>query len=250
MNDEFLFTCRPSVNQAFSEGLYQRLIQSQKGGTMEKHINNQRHLNWKLVLAAFSIAIVGIFTLSPKARVFAGKVIDEIAGFFVEERTEHPLAEYFDDDGVLDVSKATVVFMTPVPVESILDNRSFEFSMPEYIPEGFTLFQKSAIQTDSWVSIRYNKSHVGEIHFMPELVTPELSIGVASSEEIIINDAPALLIRGDWARDSSHTWNPDAGFTICWSVNGVNYRLIFDRATGFNPDDLLPELIKMAESVH
>lgn len=257
MNDEFMYASRPGVRTAFSEELYHRLNQKEKGTTMEKGMKGRNKLNWKLVLAAILIAIAGIFVISPKARVFAGRLIDEITGFFVEEQTENPLAEYFDEDGVLDAPNATVVFITPEAVKSILQNPPFEFSLPTYVIEGFEIKADYAASFGSSVTIPYQRSDVKfpqfsnkEILLIAETGTPTLSIGVGASEEIMINDQPALLVRGDWARDNSHTWDYDSGWTIYWTVDTTNYRLILRGIDKDLLDDYLIELIKMAESVH
>ena len=255
MNDKFMLSCRPRVREGFTEKLYQRLNQIEKGKTMEKNIHNQRRLNWKLVLAAFLVAIAGIFSFSSGARVFAGKLIDEIAGFFIDERTESPWADLVDEDGVLDVSNATVVIITPVAVDSILENPPFEFSMPEYVPEGFEIRADKAAEalSGTWISIPYRgngDTRSKEITFMAETGTPTLSIGLNASEEITINNQPALLVRGDWSRDGSHTWDYDLGWTIYWTIDKTNYRLILRSIDKDLLDDYLVELIKMAESVH
>ena len=257
MNDKFMFTSRPNIRAVFSEGLYHHLTQKEKGNTMEKSVKGQTQFNWKLGLAVFLVAIAGIFTLSPKARVFASKVIDEIAGFFIEERTENPLADYFDADGVLDAPNATVVHITPVAVDSILNNPPFEFSLPEYVIEGFEIRADHAAAFGTSITVPYKRSDVRfqkssskEIIFIAETGTPTLSIGLSASEEIEINDQPALLVRGDWARDDSHTWDYDLGWTIYWTVDTTNYRLLLRNIEKELLDEYLIELIKMAESVH
>ena len=253
MNDEIMYACRPRVRAAFSERLYQQLNQTEKGYVMEKHMNGRTHLNWKLALTALLIAVTGVFTFSSKARVFAGDLIDEIAGFFVEERSENPLTEYFDVDGVLDVPNATVVYFPAKTLDSILENPPFEFSMPEYIPEGFEIKANEAAEAPSggWVNVPYRSNTRGkDIIFMAETGTPTLSIGSESSEEIKINNESALLVRGEWSRDGSHTWDYDSGLTIYWTVNNTNYRLILRGIEEDLLDGFLIEFIKMAESVH
>ena len=180
-------------------------------------------------------------------------MIDEIAGFFIEEESENPLAEHMDEDGVLDVTNATVVYITPVPVDSILENPPFEFSMPEYISEGFEIKADKAAQATSgaWIFFPFRSDTRGtELTFWAETGTPTLSIGLGASEEIMINNQPALLVRGDWSKDGSHTWDYDSGWAIYWTVDTTNYRLIFRCNEKNQLENYLLELIKMAESVH
>lgn len=207
-------------------------------------------LKWQHVLIALVLVLAMIFGLSPKARALAGVVFQEIAGFFVKEQIQDPLTEYYDEDGAVDAPNATVVHIPSVKVNEILADPPFEFSLPEFIPEGFELEDDRAASTKGWINIPYQGRGIGEINFMAETGTPTLPIGIDAAEEIRINDQPAMLVRGDWSRDGSHTWDYDLGCSLYWTVGNTNYRLIFDPRDDKNADSLLPELILMAESVH
>jgi hypothetical protein len=253
MNDQFLYSCRPQVRETFAEDLFKQINTPAKGENNMKTQMRTSRLKWQHVLIALVLVLAMIFGLSPKARALAGVVFQEIAGFFVKEQTENPLKEYFDEDGVLEHPDATVVHIPSITVDEILADPPFEFSLPEYIPEGFELEDDRAAValSKTWLNIPYQGRGIGEINFMAETVTPELSIGVEAAEEISINDQPAMLVRGDWSRDGSHTWDYDLGCSLYWTVGSTNYRIIFDpRKNDVNIDRLLPELIRMAESVH
>lgn len=251
MNDEFLYSCRPQIREEFAEKLFSSLRLLDKE---EIYLTTQKsafRLKWQYILIALVMAIGMIFGFSPKARALGRMLLDEIAGFSVNEQTETPLKEYFDADGVLDAPSATIVDIPRTAVDEILADPPFEFSLPEYIPDGMALRENFAAValSGTWVSINYRGLGIGAIQFMAETGTPTLPVGVDAVEEIIINNRPALLVWGDWSKDGTYTWDYEDGLTLYWTVNGINYRLIFNNMDNIIPADYLPELIKMAESV-
>lgn len=253
MNDKFMYSRRPTVRKAFAEKLYTDLRLLDKGETNMTIEKETFHLKWQYILATLLITLGMVLTLSPKIRTLASVWLQEIAGFSVEEQPESPLAEYYDENGVLDVPNATIVMITPSSVESILADPPFNFSLPEYVPEGFEIRADKAAEATSgtWVMIPYRgKTRSQEIAFWAETGTPTLSIGADAAEEITINGQSAMLIRGDWSRDGSHTWDYDFGLSIYWTVDNINYRLILSGIDKDLLDEYLVELIKMAESVH
>jgi len=150
-----------------------------------------------------------IFGLSPKARALASVLFQEIAGFSVKEQTESPLKEIFEDEEKLDEINESAIHIPRTPFDEIMVNPPFEFSMPEYIPEGMVLQDNHAAValSGTWVSMTYQGLGIGAIQFMAETSTPTLPIGVDAADEIVINDQPAMLVRGDWSKDGSHTWD-------------------------------------------
>ena len=251
MNDKFLYSCRPQVREEFAENLFGRLNSSEKGDGDMKAQTTSFQLKWQHALIALLFVIVLIFGFSPKARALGRMLLDEIAGFSIEEDTENPLKEYFDSDGVLDAPNATIVDIPRTPVDEILSDPPFAFSLPEYIPDGMALREDFAAVAPpgTWVSINYRGLGIGSIQFMAETGTPSLPVGVDAAEEITLNDQPAMLVWGDWSKNGTYTWDYEDGLTLYWTVNDTNYRLIFNNMDNINPADYLPELIKMAESV-
>ena len=210
------------------------------------------HLKWQYFLIALVIVVALVFGFSPRARALASVLFQEIAGFDIEEQTENPIMEYFDANGVLDAPNATVYVVPTTTVDDLLSDPPFEFSIPAYIPEGMSLRENRAAValSGTWVSMSYRGLGIGSIQFMAETGTPTLSVGVDAAEEVMINNQPAMLVWGDWAKDGSHAWDYEDGLTLYWTVDSTNYRLIFNNMDDVNPLDYLPELIKMAESVH
>lgn len=251
MNDKLLYSCRPQVREAFAEELFTRLRSQDKGETNMSIQKQAFHLKWQYILIALVIAVAMIFGLSPKARALAGTFFKEIAGFSVEEQPENPMAEYIDADGVMDAPNATVYVVPTTTVNDLLSDPPFELSLPDYIPEGYEIRADHVAIANSktWINIIYQgDSRDKEIIFMAETSTPTLSVGVDAAEEITINGQTAMLVRGNWALDN--TWDYERGITLYWTVGETNYRLIIHKIDPDQLDDLLPELIKMAESVH
>lgn len=251
MNDKLMYSFRPQVREAFAEELFTRLRSLDKGETNITTPKNAFHLNWQYFLIALVIAIAMIFGLSPKIRTLASVWFQEIAGFRIEEQTENPMAEYIDADGVMDAPNATVYVVPTTTIDDLLSDPPFELSLPEYIPEGYEIrSDKVAIaKSKTHIFIVYKKdgSRYQEIVFLAETSTPSLSVGVDAAEEITINGQSAMLVRGNWALDN--TWDYEQGITLYWTVGEINYRLITQGIDTDQIDELLPELIKMAESV-
>lgn len=246
-----MYSRRPQVREAFAEELFTRLKSQDMGETNMTIQKKAFRLKWQYILIALVIAVAMIFGLSPKARALAGTFFQEIAGFSVEEQPENPMSEYFDEDGVLDAPNATVYVVPTTTVDGLLSDPPFEFSLPEYIPEGYEIRSDyvAIANSKTWINIIYQgDSSNKEIVFMAETSTPTLSVGVDAAEEITINGQTAMLVRGNWALDN--TWDFERGITLYWTVDETNYRLIIHRIDPEQLDDLLPELIKMAESVH
>jgi hypothetical protein len=251
MNDKLMYSFRPQVRKEFAENLFSRLNSSEKGYYGMKTQTASFQLKWQHALIALLLVITIIFGLSPKARALGRRLLDEIAGFSIEEEPENPLKEYFDTDGVLDAPNATIVDIPRTPVDEILADPPFEFSLPEYIPDGMALRENFAAValSGTWVSINYRGLGIGAIHLFAETGTPTLSVGVDAAEEITLNDRPAMLVWGDWSKDGTYTWDYEDGVTLYWTLDGINYRLMFNNMDNINPADYLPELIKMAESI-
>lgn len=252
MNDKLMYSCRPAVRGSFADSLFKNLSSMEIKETNPAPVKAALQLKWQYVITALLVVIALIFGVSPKARAIAGTFFQEIAGFSVEEQPESPLAEYLDEDGVLDVPNANIVMITPSSVESILADPPFDFSLPGYIPEGFEIRTDKAAEAPSgtWIIIPYRgETRSQEIMFMAETGTPTLSVGVDAAEEITINGQSAMLVRGEWSRDGSHTWDYDFGLSLYWTVDETNYRLILSGIDADRLDDYLIELIKMAESV-
>ena len=251
MKDKLLYSCRPRVREAFAEELFTRLKSLDKGETNMTIQKKVFRLKWQYILIALVIAVAMIFGLSPKARALAGTFFQEIAGFAVEEQPENPMAEYIDADGVMDAPNATVYVVPTTTVDDLLSDPPFEFSLPEYIPEGYEIRSDyvGIANSKTWIKIIYQgDSRNKEIGFMAETSTPTLSVGLDAAEEVTINGQTAMLVRGNWALDN--TWDYENGVTLYWTVGDTNYRLIIHKIDPDQLDDLLPELIKMAESVH
>jgi len=243
MNDEFLYKNRPPVRKAFAVDLRQRLmtLETTPGGRV-KGVNRMNpttsHASvWRVALPALvMLSVLGsLFAFSEPVRAKTLEFIRVIAGFFVEEGSESPLAALPQDvtpaAQMTETSTAAVAapteYMIPtVPVSDLVANPPFQFGFPTWIPDGFTLDETAGIATtSSWVSIVWSNSEQAEIALLieDEYTGYNIPAGVNSSEEIEINGAPALLIRGFW--DAQHQWDPQRGISLDWEKDGRHYHL-------------------------
>ncbi|HBO34058.1 MAG TPA: hypothetical protein DD636_04875 [Anaerolineaceae bacterium] len=261
MNDNFLYTSRPPVRKEFADHLYQHLCETnperdQQGPGEWK---NRKIIKWNYALISIVIIFLLLFTFSDDVRAFADRIIQNVAGFFVEERTNSPMDEIEQTTpGVgsgAPFSEITEVFIPAISLEDLVANPPFQFELPSYLPEGFELQRDDIAKSGDWVSIVWEKQNA-EIVMLVEQSCPVLPVGPDSTEEIVINGNSALLIRGWWGEN--HVWDPTRGLEIHWNKSNLHYRLIYSQRTIANRtiepisgdiDQLVKELIQIAESV-
>jgi len=288
MNDDFLYKNRPPVRKAFEDSLSQRLQTldvtqhyQQKGAIPMKMKHTIMQGNaWKFALPTLILlsTLAFVFAFSEPVRAKTLEFIREIAGFTVEERSASPLKVLDQDetsptqtivlnpvtapDTILPAPtkvEPTVYTIPTVSVTDLIKNPPFQFGLPTWAPDGYTLDESAGIATSSnWVSLVWNHPNQSEIELLIESEYSGYSIpaGENSSEEIKINGAPALLIRGFW--DAQHQWDPKRGISLDWEKDGQHYRLNYsERGTAHHEivpikgdmDKIIEELVKMAESI-
>jgi preprotein translocase subunit SecG len=253
MDDDLLYQIRPPVRKAFAESLFQRLSSlspqspSQRLGAFQAFRSFMRPLTWKVALL-FILALMALtFVLSEQARARALEWIKVVAGFTVEERSESPLKSY--EEGKVQATEYTTAPTLSVP--EALAEPPFPFSLPTWVPEGYTIDETVTIaNSKTWVMLNWKNPNGGGIFMLVEPKRPKYNLpaGEDSSEEIQINGQPALLIRGDWA--SVDRWDPRLAVTIYWEKNGIYYRLGYgERKPIQDMEAIIQQLIRMAESV-
>jgi hypothetical protein len=279
MNDEFLYQIRPPVRKAFSMGLYQKLsaLESEEPVTSGK--KNSRmpiyipQTRWAILAPLLVILGVMTFTLAfyAPARAKALEIIQVIAGFTVEERKESPLSTYNEEgasplqstpavnDTLTTGGLAATLFEPTVQTEMILQNKPFEFGMPAWVPQDYTLNESTGISSSqNWMIFTWENPNSSEIELMVEREYTGYSIPVGenSSEEIDRNGSEALLIRGFWNGD--HQWDSRLGVSLEWEQDGHHYHLNYTER-GAAHHEIIPMtadqnviidmLKKMAESI-
>jgi len=288
MNDDFLYKCRLPVRKAFADSLSQRLQTldanqhfQQKGAIPMKMKHTVMKTSvWKFALATFILltALAFTFAFSEPVRAKTLEFIREIAGFSVEERSESPMKALDQNETTptqvaainpitdpgstmpsLTQVEPTVYTIPTVSVTDLIKNPPFQFDLPTWVPDGYILNESAGIAiSKNWVSLVWSDTNIREIELLIEREYSGYSIpaGENSSEEIKINGAPALLIRGFW--DAQHQWDPKRGISLDWEKDGHHYRLNYsERGTAHHEivpikgdmDKIIEELVKIAESI-
>ena len=281
MKDEFLYTHRPPVRTAFKVQLAQRLsaieseipaVKRENHGMRSASISFGRKLAWLVPLLALMIAL----SVSTPVRAMAAAWIKNIAGFFVEECNDSPIAAITiseaatltPNDLVVGIPMDTEVptalspteyAVSTAPVPDILENPPFPLSLPAWIPDGFVLDQNAGIAlSENWVILQWHHPDLSEIVLLveKEYTGYVLPAGENSSEEIDLNGQPALLIRGCW--NGQNQWDMDRQLSLDWEKDGHHYHLGYTQRepehleikpiTG-DQDLIIQMLIRMAESV-
>jgi hypothetical protein len=269
MNDNFLYQVRPPVRTEFAVSLRQRLADQFLGPDVQKQNSFQpgqilaSQRTWKFALLFFVVFAAAILTFSGQVRASALAWIRTIAGFNVEERAESPLAQIEEGDKQSpDESQSTVVTVIPSPIterplEEIITDSPFQFSLPGWTPEGFVLSEPAVSTSGNWVMLTWSDADNREIALLVEdtYTGYDLPVGDGSSEEIDLQGKSALLVCGNW--DSSHQWNPDLGIALYWLQDGHDYRLIYSEREALH-NEIMPmqmdekvvveQLVRMAES--
>lgn len=235
MDDKFLYQNRPAVRPDFQQKLYERLSSR---AAQSKTANP----NFRLVIRFALIALIlfaALFTFSEPARAGIVELIRHIAGFEVEEMDSLPVFE-----GGYEAKHTSLTYL--------LQEISFEFALPAYIPEGYTLNDK-VYYDENIVSSDYLNDDRDLIYYsVQNTMEPLIVTGFDSAEEIQINGQPALLIRGAFVDGVwDYTLN---GISIYFKQDGLTYKLgqfpSFSRGEHEKETDLsLDELVRMAESI-
>jgi hypothetical protein len=208
MDDKFLYQNRPAVRPDFQQKLYERLSSRAVQSKAAKP-------NFKLVTRFALIGLIlfaALFTFSEPARAGIVELIRIIAGFEVEEMDSLP--GYGEGTG--DTPKHT-------SLTYLLQEISFEFALPAYTPEGYTLIDR-VYYDDNIVFLDYFNEDRDFIHYsVQNTMEPAVLTGFDSAEEIQINGQPALLIRGAFV---DGVWNYTLdGMTIYFKQDGLTYIL-------------------------
>jgi hypothetical protein len=270
MNDQFLYANRPPVRKEFADNLYARLEkQSDKQYLPQKRFEIMRKRIFVMyILAALLVCFGVLYSINGDIRAALDQAFQTVAGFLVEERTVSPV---IGDENPVPVTAAQIPtmeaqptftpYMVEIPsqaVKDVIQNPPFDFSLPAYVPDGFTLQSDAATAiSKEWVMLGWGDQQHAEIEMLVEreYTGYALPVGVDSTEEIQVNGTPAILVKGGW--NGEHVWQADYGMEIHWQVDGHYYRLIWNQRTPerneitaitTDPDVVRSELIRMAES--
>ncbi len=273
MKDDFLYKNRPPVRPEYATQLYQRLSQQYPDSRLEKKgafnkMNGRRM--WIYALVTLALVVAAVFATAGEVRASVIDLIKSVAGFNVVESNESPLKDFGENAATADktalpgqaqdtpMAVSTVIIPT-LSLDDVLQNPPFEFSLPQYVPAGFTLTGDAAVaNSGEWVSLTFANLDDAEIWMLVEesYTGYQLPAGIDSTEEVSVKGQPALLIRGGW--NASHQWDERYGMELHWQQNGRYYRLIWSQRApatrALQPisgdlEQVERELLQMAESV-
>ena len=224
-----------------------------------------KYLKWQYALLAILIAAGSLITFYEPVRARVLELIKTVAGFNISEQTSSPMdgitaseLSATQTSGQLSITP-TIYTISTLPLPDALQNPPFQFGMPAWVPEGYTLDENVGIaNSNDWVSLIWTNSENSEIEMLVEqkYTGYDIPAGENSSEEIQINGQPALLVRGFW--NEQHEWDPQRGISIGWEKEDHFYRLTYsEREPVHNEikpiegdmEATLKEMIQMAESI-
>lgn len=251
MNDGFLYQSKPPLREGFSEALYARINRDlgQKQGVREL-IRKFRSLRLAVRIAIFLITILSVTLLvSKEARAMLVYLIEEVGGFKFEETDQFPFSG-------LDMTDYQIV--PQFELDRAQDQLTFSLTLPEYIPEGYTLTDGIGVACDFSCAILTWRNEKDDVLILNishwEEPSPEWSepVGFDVVEEIYINDTPAALIKGAWDFETEQ-WNEARAVRLKWMEDGLFYTLgWWPSDSGKRIEDRLSvdELIRAAQSIH
>jgi hypothetical protein len=245
MNDKFLYENRPTPKIEFQNSLYANLQIKEES---ERKMSTKRLLRYSLAIPI--IVLMLVFTISAPVRANVVNWIKQIAGFNVAESNESPL------ENITEVP-SMITELTPIPVSNF-EGAPFAFAMPQHIPTGFEVSQNFVVaESKQWISISWVSDNNYEISMLVEIYNDSLVVpaGIESTDEIMVNNQPALLIRGRY--DSNSQWDDNRGLEIQWLKDGLRYDLQYSKRiqneiVPFEDSEIesrLNELIQIAESI-
>lgn len=229
MDDKFLYQNRPSVRQGFSESLYKRLSSKTP---KSQPVNKMIKFALRFALASL-VLFVALFTFSKPVQATVMNWVKEVAGFDVREENE--LSGLNDAVTIPSDFKGTLAEAT--------EHLPFEFSIPAYMPDGYTFFDEVDIsKKNQSIFMRWINSDSDEIILMIQTNSGQgIVTGIEAAEEIMIKEQPVAMIHGGY--DANGKWDSTKQDThLYWRKDGLIYIL-------FSASVKDEELIKIAQSI-
>lgn len=197
-----------------------------------------RQPRWAPGLAwGVAVLVVGVLLFaSPAARARLGSINKIIGDIQLTMLDFYPKAE-----------TSLPITSTPMSLAEAQATAPFNFGTPAYLPANLATDPEVVVITveTSVVRVRWRDEKGGfvQLSAQPRRMAQTL-VGLESSEAILLNNQPAVLVRGAWD-EASRTWSyEDRMTTIIWEIDEVEYKLL-----AYSDVVSHEELLNMAQSV-
>lgn len=242
MKDKTLHTFRRTPDDTYTENLLERLERiPETAATQPTQPAHPRRLRLDWVLASLLLMFL-VMAVSPVVRARIEDVVKQIGGLNLLITEEYP--------GGLETAR--VVEPDIISLEEARTRVEFEFYLPDFLPDGLTLQEDqiiaSNIEDNLWLTWEDEAQPGRQLHLQIQTTIPNTRfvVGPDSAAEVMVNEKPAILIRGGWDQ-GTESWQDDGLRILRWELNGVTYSL----QTGNEEWGGLTqeELIQVAESI-
>jgi hypothetical protein len=240
MNENYLKQFRKSPDYKLLEKIHVRLERKERIWTIRKY----SALSILALIFAFGI----LMTFSSTVRAEVLQTIEEIAGLRFDVTNNYPGNP--DEEEI-------IVPGEYLSLEEAQSRFAFPIMLPAYIPQGYERLVDIEILGFGDMPVLFIRWQNNESHAFFYLTIDHCPadsencgrvVGEGALEEIMLNEKPAVLVRGGWNYDTKqYELNPYdvAVVELIWRYDDHNvYALGADE-----PTISLPELIKIAESI-
>jgi hypothetical protein len=243
MKDKRLHTFRSTPDPEYTDALYQRLTMLPQTDTApEAQPVNGRSRKIRLSWAIATLLLMfALMAMVPAVRARLEDVVKQIGGLSFLITEDYPLAG----------QTPRIVPDDIITLEEARTSLDFEFSLPEYLPDGLTLQEDiNASNIGRGIRLTYtDENQNGRILLLsvePADSDVNLIVGPDSVIEVMVNDHPATIISGGWDVDSQ-SWEDNGSHMLRWELDGIEYTLSTgnEKWGGLSNE----ELIRVAESI-
>lgn len=196
----------------------------------------------KLAGVVGALVLIALLFMSPPAQATLGEVRRVVGQIHLVVRSAWP------------EPTATIVLPEAKPI-SLTEAQAllpFELSLPGEIPPGLDVTKQEVFISQvagPVIKLRWPDQVGGFVQLSARAAGSENEavqtlVGPASSESLLVNGQPAVIVRGGWDETSGAWSYEDQVITLIWTVDGVQYKLL-----SLSRSVSLTELIAMAESI-
>jgi hypothetical protein len=247
MNDDFIYKALPKVNQDFAESLYARISVS-RGSSSQQRMNLLKRIPSRLQIALIILSVLILVAWSQMRLWIRYVPIGDLW-----------LVEFSDLQPGIEVQTVQPIPTPGQPPTAIIDGEiimllpSFEYSSPDWIPDGFspTRIPGPGYAYEDSIGMWSNANQETiRLFAVPKTGGARPYAPPGMYEEVDINGQPAILIFGRLAPNSSENpqaprqWDETLGLQLSWSLEDGIYTL-----ETLGPYVSADDLIRMAESV-
>jgi len=254
MRDEFLYEAAPAMREGFGEALYEKLSRRRRSSSQ---VPSWLGFNRKTTIYALSAVLVAVIAVACARELFKQRYV-QVGDIWVLEVAPQTIQriDFFDRP-----VNALSLPPTPIPVAEAIESLPYEFRLPEWVPQGYSLVEQEVtppIAPDWIINLNWAKER-GEVIFLwIHKGGAEIRVPPDMWKETRVNGATAVLIRGRFPFpffpdptpgatgpvEREVQWNEGAGLTLVWKQGEFHFELMT-----FGDYVTEEDLIRMAESM-